>query len=157
MFFSQMVKKRQLPAVFPFGFFVFFAVTPASAPLRAAGCRRAASKTFGSVLFAFLWPFSFCDCPLIFTIVLKAFTKMVNCSSAPTSPTRLIFLPRPLGGPRNAKRSSPLGKLTRGGLGKPLGRGEGVSPIRCSAFDVGCSMFHGSWGGGKPRHTVDAS
>ena len=32
----------------------------------------------------------------------------------------------PIGGPLNAKRSSPVGKLTRGGLGKPLGRGEGA-------------------------------
>jgi hypothetical protein len=29
-------------------------------------------------------------------------------------------------GPRSAKRSSLLGKLTGGGLGKPLGLGEGV-------------------------------
>jgi|GEM_PF-4072038 hypothetical protein len=32
--------------------------------------------------------------------------------------------PLPGSGPRFAKRTSPLGKLTRGGLGKPLGQGE---------------------------------
>src|SRR5580698_5145637 len=34
------------------------------------------------------------------------------------------FSPSPAG-PHSAKRSSPPGKLTRGGLGKPLGWGEG--------------------------------
>src|ERR1700689_2704196 len=39
---------------------------------------------------------------------------------------RRTILPLP-GGPRSAKRSSLFGKLTRGGLGKPLGWGEGES------------------------------
>ena len=39
-------------------------------------------------------------------------------------PRHMTFLPLPKG-PQNAKRSSPVGKLIGGGLGKPLGRGEG--------------------------------
>src|SRR6266404_2054566 len=35
-------------------------------------------------------------------------------------------------GPQFAKRTSSLGKLTRGGLGKPLGRGEGEHPTDLS-------------------------
>src|SRR4051812_4546644 len=40
------------------------------------------------------------------------------------------------GGPRFAQRTSPLGELTRGGLGKPLGRGEGVRSTNFSPCPV---------------------
>jgi hypothetical protein len=40
-----------------------------------------------------------------------------------------VFSLAPIGGPRNAKRSSLMGKLTSGGLGKPLGRGEGADSV----------------------------
>src|ERR1700745_3309487 len=43
-------------------------------------------------------------------------------------PARQNGSPSPWG-PHNAKRSSLLGKLTGGGLGKPLGRGEGDRDI----------------------------
>ena len=42
----------------------------------------------------------------------------------PSLSRRVMLLPLPKG-PQNAKRSSPVGKLTRGGLGKPLGWDEG--------------------------------
>jgi hypothetical protein len=44
--------------------------------------------------------------------------------SDPTNPERTTFLPLPKG-PHSAERSSLEGELTCGGLGKPLGRGEG--------------------------------
>jgi predicted flavoprotein YhiN len=40
-------------------------------------------------------------------------------------------------GPRSAERSSSLGKLTGGGLGKPLGRGEGDRDSKLSQFSGG--------------------
>ena len=51
----------------------------------------------------------------------------VFISSTTYDPHVALFSLAPLGGPRCAKRTSLLGKLTRGGLGKPLGRGEGYS------------------------------
>ena len=46
-------------------------------------------------------------------------------------PRQNAILPLPKG-PHNAKRSSLVGKLTGGGLGKPLGRGEGDSDVHQS-------------------------
>ena len=80
----------------------------------------------------------------IITILLKAFTKMVNYSDAFATPERQPLLPRPLGGPRNAKRSLLMGKLTRGGLGQPLGRGEGVGRVNTN----GIVMIRGNHGRG---------
>jgi NodT family efflux transporter outer membrane factor (OMF) lipoprotein len=53
-----------------------------------------------------------------------------------------IFSLAPIGGPRNAKRSSLMGKLTSGGLGKPLGWGEGA--IRLAARFIGRAGVRGT-------------
>jgi hypothetical protein len=62
------------------------------------------------------------------------------------------------GGPRSAERSFLLGKLTRGGLGKPLGRGEGEHPsiplikIRIiGMFSTGQNEVLTRHGPGRPR------